>query len=75
MSELPSWLEHVQKSKVMEMGSSRFYSLNETVIELNLGPAMEWLISCNEQWIEERESCPPGAKSVSGGVQWKWAKE
>jgi hypothetical protein len=44
MSEFPRWLEHIQKSEVMEMVQSRFYSRNETMVKLIVGHAMEWLI-------------------------------
>jgi hypothetical protein len=33
--------DHNQKSKVIEMGSSRFYLLDETMVRLYVGPAMK----------------------------------
>jgi hypothetical protein len=43
-SELPRWQEHVQKSKVVEMVSSRFYCLDEIMDKLIAGLAMEELV-------------------------------
>jgi hypothetical protein len=34
MSELPRWIEHFQRSKVMEIISSKFYWLHETMVNL-----------------------------------------
>jgi hypothetical protein len=39
-----SRLVRLQKSKVMEMVQSRFYSLDETMVKLNVGLAMEFLM-------------------------------
>jgi hypothetical protein len=41
MSELARQLEHIQKSKVMEMDSSRFYRLDEITVKLHVGLAKE----------------------------------
>jgi hypothetical protein len=41
MSEFPRWLEHIQNSNVMEMASSRFYLLDETMAKLYGWHAME----------------------------------